>query len=271
MGVEGGLGYLVFHLAGWVVGRFVPDYIVRAAYYGAKGVGKSSMRTSTYNGFHPVHQHRIETTQMGQRGKVKVWLENGPRKFRDYRSTVWDTQDIPHQAEFIPGHFAAISPRIVIWMLSGKDDDVHPWNHDYNKKIIRTIVEVVKEQYKKTATTFTIKRTVTGRAIAKKKKPTGNRCRYVIMMVNKMDDWPPNERAERAKKIFDLYEDELDWFRDPAQESPEIIYMCASLKEGNYIPYWGLHDKPYPLPTFFEHMMKLLIQHQATTPQEVTV
>jgi len=254
-----GPAYLLLHAVGWGFSLLLPDRQVPCAIIGAQSVGKDTLHKSIDSKFRPVYADRIPTTVKDSKIRSKVHLENAPHAFRDYRDTQWFRQNYPHYAEEVREQIRTLRAELVFWIVSGDPQDLHNWQHDYNWRIIE---EAVLEFQSAEESEWKMGVNYKGRMVAKKTR-RGRKCRYLILVVNKMDLWDTDKRASQAKKIINSYlsnrSPAMSWLRTNPH-APKLLYMVASFQDGNYLPFHGLDSAPQPLSALFEDLIKLLVK-----------
>jgi len=262
----GGPFYFFLHAAAWAASALIPDREVPVCVIGAQSVGKSTLDASLRNDFRPVYQDRVPTIQPGPLVRDAVHLPEAPNVFRDYRNTQWLHRDYHHLAEAVRPQFFEFKPEVVIWLLSANPDEPngHGWTHPYNHAVLGALVDVLKSPEYLAYAGGGIKIGISrrGRPVLKNKKKR-RRCRYVVMMVNKLDvlnHLTPQERAGKLKEIIDHYlqSDTMAYLR--ALHDPQLIYIATSLQDANYLPFNQLHGQPKPLSEFFTDLVTLIVR-----------
>jgi hypothetical protein len=259
--MSGGPAYIFLYIASTLASFVIPDREIGCAIIGAQSVGKSTLDSSINQGLLPVYQTRVPTTMPGVRNKAKLHLPDAPRRFRDYRDTIWDKRDFPHDAGVVRDQFFELRPEIVWWLLSADESDTMGWRDPYNTRVISELVEALKsDEYQSYAGGgYKVSMDRRGRMVAKRKKKR-RRCRFVVMVINKMDVWDhldPRDRAVKAQEVIDYHfaTEPLKWLRDDP-DAPQLLAVCASIERGTYRPHNQLTQPALPLGDLFTDIVR---------------
>jgi len=267
-----GLGYgiaaVTFQLIGGAVSKVIPDRQIATAIIGGQATGKSTFGDLIDNEFAPQNHNmgHVPTLSPGGLKRTRVYLEDAPFVFRDYRRTQWLHEDYPHFAEEVRAQVMKVMPEIVFWILAADS-----WEDPYNLQVASALADVLSSREYRRLTSPTVswqsrrKKWVgqeRGARIVKTHQKGGRRrVKYIVIVVNKMDLWEdlgPTERAKKCREVLTHYFQncpEMAFLKT----SFDIRYIAASFLEGNYLSWQSLTAPPEPLDQYFTKMVKAVV------------